>query len=74
MPHDYKNYIHLEGVVERDAMVTQTMQGKLVTFTIAVRSSSRDSEGTPIKLTDVFPIEVGRENTRFVSNLRRVDQ
>ncbi len=45
MGHNYKNYAHLEGVVNEDAVVIPTHDGDMVTFSLAVREATRNFNG-----------------------------
>jgi single-stranded DNA-binding protein len=71
LPHSYKNYAHLEGVLEEDAMVVSTPDGQAVRFTLVVLESGRDSTGVLIKKTESFPIEVGHRESKFAATLKK---
>ncbi|HTF70482.1 MAG TPA: single-stranded DNA-binding protein, partial [Edaphobacter sp.] len=72
MPHSYKNYAHLEGVVDEDAVVVATSkQGEIVAFRLAVRELVRDANGENVLRTDVFDVEIGPRNSRFAATLRK---
>jgi len=72
MGHNYKNYAHLEGVVNEDAVVIPTDDGDIVTFTLAVKETTRNFNGDTIKYTDVFNVEVGRRHTaHFIRTLKK---
>ena len=70
MPHDYRNYVHLEGIVSDQPIITPTPRGATVQFTIAVRGKGRDANGTPFQTVQLFPIEL-RDAGGWILNLRR---
>ena len=39
MPHEYRNYAHLEGVLVLDPVVLETLKGTTVTFKLSVGKS-----------------------------------
>jgi hypothetical protein len=71
MPHDYKNYAHLEGVLDGDAVVSVTPGGTFVTFKLSVREVRRGDNGEVVKHVSVFNVEVGKENSRFAVSLKK---
>jgi single-stranded DNA-binding protein len=71
MSHDYKNYAHLEGVLDDDPVVSPTSGGFIVTFKLSVREQKRGDDGKVIKRTHLFEVEVGKDNSRYAAALRK---
>ena len=71
MPYNYKNYVHLEGIVDQDALITTTPEGEVVKFTVAIRESYRDPQGATIRRVDLIHVEVGPKATKFVTTLKK---
>jgi single-stranded DNA-binding protein len=71
MPHDYKNYAHLEGVIDNDPVVSTMPGGITVTFKLSVKQTRRSENGDLVKYASVFDVEVGKENSRFAMSLKK---
>jgi hypothetical protein len=71
MPHDYKNYVHLEGVLDQDAVVSPRGADTFVTFKLSDREVRRGESGEFIKHTSIFNVEVTKENSRFAAALKK---
>ncbi len=72
MPHNYKNYAHLEGVLDEDAVVSTSKKGEvIVAFKLSVRENGRGPNGEVIKHISIFTVEVGQEFARYVGSLKK---
>ncbi len=71
MSHDYKNYVHLEGVLEDDPVICPTSGGFVVSFKLSVKELRRGDGGKVVKRTSLFNVEVGKENSRYAVALRK---
>jgi hypothetical protein len=58
MGHNYRNYVHIEGVLDQDAIATFIPEGEIFRFTVAVRSGARDENRAFIRPADLFLVEV----------------
>lgn len=58
MSHSYRNYAHIEGIVEEQPTQVQTLDGKLFAFGVAVQRRTRDRDGQTIVSADYFNVEV----------------
>ena len=54
----YKNNVHLEGNLGKDAEKKTTPNGDVVNFSIAVNEEWKDKDGNEHKNTDWFQIQV----------------
>jgi single stranded DNA-binding protein len=66
----YKNNVHLEGNIGKDAELKNTQSGDVVNFSIAVNEQWEDKHGKEHKTTDWFDIEVWGALTKFASTLK----
>lgn len=71
LAHNYKKYVHLEGLVEEDPFWIATPDGQAVRFTLAVIETSRDSVGNIVKIRELFLIEVGTKQSKYAGTLKK---
>jgi single-strand DNA-binding protein len=68
--HSFKNNVHLEGNLGKDATLTSTQNGDVVNFTLAINERWKDKQGAVQTHTDWFDIEVWGPMTKFASTLK----
>jgi single-strand DNA-binding protein len=66
----YKNNVHLEGNLGKDAEKKSTPNGDVVNFSIAVNEQWEDKDGTEHKNTDWFQIQVWGPLAKFAATLK----
>ncbi len=66
----YKNNVHLEGNLGKDAEKKFTPNGDVVNFSIAVNEQWEDKDGTEHKHTDWFQIQVWGPLAKFAATLK----
>jgi single-strand DNA-binding protein len=66
----YKNNVHLEGNLGKDAEKKTTPNGDVVNFSIAVNEVWKDKDGTAHKNTDWFQIQVWGPLAKFAATLK----
>ncbi len=69
--HSFKNNVHLEGNLGKDAEKTTTAKGDVVNFSIAVNEQWESRNGTEHKRTDWFNIQVWGPMTKFAATLKK---
>jgi single-strand DNA-binding protein len=69
--HSFKNNVHLEGNLGKDAEKKTTPNGDVVNFSIAVNEQWKDKKGAEHKRTDWFNIQVWGPMTKFASTLKK---
>jgi single-strand DNA-binding protein len=68
--HSFKNNVHLEGNLGKDATLTSTSNGDVVNFSIAINERWKDKAGKEQTNTDWFEIEVWGPMTKFAATLK----
>lgn len=68
MPHSYRNYVHLEGIVKQDLTITPTSDGDLLAFPIAVQRKFHDVDGCQVFTTDLYNVELETAGARLAMN------
>jgi single-strand DNA-binding protein len=69
--HSFKNNVHLEGNLGKDATLTSTQNGDVVNFSIAINERWKDkTTGKVQENTDWFDVEVWGPMTKFASTLK----
>ena len=63
----YKNNVHLEGNLGKDAEENSTPNGDVVNFSIAVNEQWEDKDGAEHKNTDWFQIQVWGPLAKFAA-------
>jgi single-strand DNA-binding protein len=66
----YKNNVHLEGNLGKNAEKKTTPNGDVVNFSIAVNEVWKDKDGTAHKNTDWFQIQVWGPLAKFAATLK----
>jgi single stranded DNA-binding protein len=66
----YKNNVHLEGNLGKDAEKKSTPNGDVVNFSIAVHEQWEDKDGAEHKNTDWFQIQVWGPLAKFAATLK----
>ena len=66
----YKNNVHLEGNLGKNAEKKSTPNGDVVNFSIAVNEVWKDKDGTAQKNTDWFQIQVWGPLAKFAATLK----
>ena len=66
----YKNNVHLEGNLGKDAEKKSTPNGDVVNFSIAVNEQWEDKDGAEHKNTDWFQIQVWGPLAKFAATLK----
>ena len=66
----YKNNVHLEGNLGKDAEKKSTQNGDEVNFSIAVNEQWEDKDGAEHKSTDWFQIQVWGPLAKFAVTLK----
>jgi single-strand DNA-binding protein len=66
----YKNNVHLEGNLGKDAEKKSTPNGDVVNFSIAVNEQWEDKDGAEHKNTDWFQIQVWGQLAKFAATLK----
>jgi single-strand DNA-binding protein len=66
----YKNNVHLEGNLGKNAEKKTTPNGDVVNFSIAVNEVWKDKDGTAHKNTDWFQIQVWGPVAKFAATLK----
>ena len=66
----YKNNVHLEGNLGKDAEKKATPYGDVVKFSIAVNEQWEDKDGAEHKNTDWFQIQVWGPLAKFAATLK----
>jgi len=66
----YKNNVHLEGNLGKDAEKKSTPNGDVVNFSIAVNEQWEDKDGAEHKNTDWFQIQVWGPLVKFAATLK----
>jgi single-strand DNA-binding protein len=66
----YKNNVHLEGNLGKDAEKKSTPNGDVVNFSIAVNEQWEDKDGAERKNTDWFQISVWGPVAKFAATLK----
>jgi single-strand DNA-binding protein len=66
----YKNNVHLEGNLGKDAEKKTTPNGDVVNFSVAVNEVWKDKDGTAHKNTDWFQIQVWGPVAKFAATLK----
>lgn len=68
--HSFKNNVHLEGNLGKDATLKTTSTGDVVNFSIAINERWKDKQGKEQTNTDWFDIEVWGPMTKFAATLK----
>ena len=66
----YKNNVHLEGNLGKNAEKKSTPNGDVVNFSVAVNEVWKDKDGTQHKNTDWFQIQVWGPLAKFAATLK----
>jgi single-strand DNA-binding protein len=66
----YKNNVHLEGNLGKNAEMKTTPNGDVVNFSIAVNEVWKDKDGTAHKNTDWFQIQVWGPLVKVAAHLK----
>ena len=66
----YKNNVHLEGNLGKNAEKKTTPNGDVVNFSVAVNEVWKDKDGTQHKNTDWFQIQVWGPLAKFAATLK----
>ena len=66
----YKNNVHLEGNLGKNAEKKTTPNGDVVNFSVAVNEVWKDKDGTAHKNTDWFQIQVWGPVAKFAATLK----
>ncbi len=69
--HNYRNHVHLEGNLGKDAESKTTPNGKVSNFSIAVNKRWKDKKGEKHERVDWFDVEAWGPVEKFASTLKK---
>jgi single-strand DNA-binding protein len=67
----YKNNVHIEGNLGKDAELKPTKSGDVVNFSVAVNESWKDKSGQEQSNTEWFDVQVWGPQTKFAATLKK---